>query len=269
VPILDLGLDGSWRGEGIEEDGTGTGFGRLLELFSNGEGETVVDEGTEWVLFLEFKGWVGRAAGFDIELPFTSREACVFPIELDLSIDALLASFNGFGPLDTDCVRGGRSITPNSDVLGILLRDGVALNVDGAGVDGRKVRRVGSDCVLNESLGGNGGGSVSSSSRVEGSRILADEAVLRVLLLMEDCLVQTPSADIVLCALERGEGPAPDWDLREAKEDVRERAIDESRRVSGEGESSSSLYARRHEHQGKRNPGLKRSHTYHSTPTQW
>lgn len=104
---------------------------------------------------------------------------------------------------------------------------------------------------MNESLGGSGGGSVSSSSRVDGSRILADEAVLRVLLLMEDCLVQTPSADIVLCVLERGEGPAPDCDLREATEDVREMAMDESRRVSGEGESSSSLHGRRYEYKGK------------------
>jgi hypothetical protein len=31
----------------------GTGFGRLLELFSSGEGETVVDER---VLFLKSKG---------------------------------------------------------------------------------------------------------------------------------------------------------------------------------------------------------------------
>lgn len=82
---------------------------------------------------------------------------------------------------------------------------------------------------------------MSSSSRVEGSRILADEPVLRVLLLIEDCLVRTPSVDTVLCVLERGEDPAPDCDLREANEDVRERAIDESRRVRGEGESSSSL----------------------------
>ena len=139
MPILDLGFDGSWRGEdtcGIEEDGMGTGFGRLLELFSSGEGETDVDEGTEWVLFLESKGWVGRVTGFDIELPFASREPSVPPNELDLSIDELAVSFNGFGPLDTDCVRGCRSITPNSDVLGILLNDGVALNVEEGGVDG-------------------------------------------------------------------------------------------------------------------------------------
>lgn len=64
-----------------------------------------------------------------------------------------------------------------------------------------------------------------------------------VLLLVEDCLVQAPSADIVLCVLERGEGPAPDCDFIEATEGARERAMDESRRVRGEGESSSSLYA--------------------------
>jgi len=55
-------LDGFWRGEdicGIEEDGMGTGFGRLLELFSSGEGEAVVGWGTERVLLLESKDWVG------------------------------------------------------------------------------------------------------------------------------------------------------------------------------------------------------------------
>lgn len=58
MPILDLGLDEScgsedtWR---TEEDGMGTGFGRLLELFKSGEGEVIVDEGTELVLFLDSK----------------------------------------------------------------------------------------------------------------------------------------------------------------------------------------------------------------------
>lgn len=58
MPILDFGLDGSWTGGdtcGIEEDGMGTGFGRLLEPFSDGEGETIVDEGPEWVLLLDSK----------------------------------------------------------------------------------------------------------------------------------------------------------------------------------------------------------------------
>ena len=96
-------------------------------------------------------------------------------------------------------------------------------------------------------MGGKGGGSVSSSSRVEGNRILVDEAVLRLLLLMEDCLVHIPSEDTVLCVLERGEGTTAVGDFREATEDVRERAIDESRRVRGDGESSSSLYARKRE----------------------
>ena len=109
-----------------------------MVLFSNGEGEGIVDEGTEWVLFLDAEVWVGRLAGFDIELPFTSRELGGVPRELDLSIDALLVSFNGRGPFDTGGVRGGRSITPNSDVLGILLSDGLALSVRGPGVDGRE-----------------------------------------------------------------------------------------------------------------------------------
>ncbi|KAF9646446.1 hypothetical protein BDM02DRAFT_3130398 [Thelephora ganbajun] len=143
----------------------------LLEFFKSGEGDIVVDEGTEWVLFLDFKVWVGRVPGLDTELPFASREPGEFPNELDLSIDELVANFNGLGPLDKDCVRGGLSIAPNSDVLGILLSDGLALNVRGPGVDER------------------GGGSMSSSSRGDGNRVLADEAVLRVLLLMEDCLV--------------------------------------------------------------------------------
>jgi len=180
-----------------------------------------------------------------MELLFVDREPGVFPNELDLSIDELLVSFNGLGPVDTDCVGGLRSLTPNSDVLGILLSDGMALNVRGAGVDGREGcdRRVGSDCVIGKSLGGKGGGSMSSSSRVEGNRVLVDEAELRVLLLTEDCLVQDPSADTMLRVLERGEGPVVDCDFREANEDVLESAIDERRRVSGDGESSSSLYA--------------------------
>ena len=90
------------------------------------------------------------------------------------------------------------------------------------------------------SLGGKGGGSISSSSRVEGNRVLADEVVLRLLLLREDCLGRGPSADIMVGVLERGD-PVAYCDLKEAKEDVRERAIDESRRVRGDGESSSSL----------------------------
>ena len=98
-----------------------------------------------------------------------------------------------------------------------------------------------------------------------GNRTLAAEVVLRTLLLVEDCLVQVPSADIVLCALER-EGPIADCDLSEANEDVRERAIDESRRVRGDGESSSSLYARSHEHRGETEAGTERLHTYHSIP---
>lgn len=61
---------------------------------------------------------------------------------------------------------------------------------------------------------------------------------------MEDCLVQVPSAETVLCVLDRGEGTAAGCDRIEATEDVRESAIDESRRVRGDGESSSSLYAR-------------------------
>lgn len=93
-------------------------------------------------------------------------------------------------------------------------------------------------------MGGKGGGPVSSSSRVGGNRWLVDEPVLSVLLLVEDCLVQVVSVETELCVLERGEGPAACCDRMEATEDVREIAIDESRRVSGDGESSSSLYAR-------------------------
>jgi len=117
-----------------EVEGTGTGFGRLLELFSNGEGEGIVEEGTEWVLFLDARDWVVWLTGFDIELPFTSREPGEFPRELDLNIEALLVNFNGRGPLDTGCVDG-RSITPNSDVFGIHLSDGLDLSVRGPGVD--------------------------------------------------------------------------------------------------------------------------------------
>lgn len=208
---------------------------------------------------------------FGTELPLANREPRELPNELDRSIDELLVSFNGLGPLDTDCVRGGRSIMPNSDVRGIFLSDGLVANVRGPGVDGREDwdRAVGRDRVANESLGGNGGGSISSSSRVEGNRILVDEVALMILLLTEDCLIQTPSADIMLCVLERGEGPTPDCDFKEAKEDVRESAIDESRRVRGEGESSSSLYAHRHERQSEINSGAGRSRTYHSIPVQW
>lgn len=107
-----------------------------MELFRSGEGETVAGWGTERVLFLESAGWAGRVAGFDIEL-LAGRRPGVPPDELVLSIDEPLVSLNGFGPLDTDCVRDGRSITPNSDALGIFLSDGVVLNVEGAGVDGR------------------------------------------------------------------------------------------------------------------------------------
>ena len=81
----------------------GTGFGMLLEFFSSRDGEVIVDECTEWVLFLDAKVWVEPPTGFDIELPFTSREPGKVPIELDLSIDELLTSVNGFGPPDTEC----------------------------------------------------------------------------------------------------------------------------------------------------------------------
>lgn len=271
VPILDLGRDLSWGDGGTwgKEEGAGTGFGRVLELFSREEG-VVMDEGTEWVLFLDPKVWVWGVTGVDIELPFTGRELGKFPNELDLSIDELVASFNGLGPLDMGCIMGGRSITPNSDVLGTFLSDGLAFSVRGPCVDGREGwgRRVGRDRVVDGSLGGNGGGSTSSPSCVGGNRAPGDGVVLRTLLLREDCLVQVPSADIVLCALER-EGPVAYCDLREANEDVRERAIDESRRVSGEGESSSSLYARNSQHRGEGGWTQVGSHTYRSIPTPW
>lgn len=92
-----------------------------------------------------------------------SREPGGFPIEVDLNIDELVISLSGLGPLDTDCVRGGRSITPNSDVLGVFLSDGLLFNVRGPGDEGRVEGglRTGSDRVLNESLGGSGGGSIS------------------------------------------------------------------------------------------------------------
>ena len=139
VPILDLGLDWSWRGGVTREKEEGTGFGRVLEFFTNGDGEVVVDdEGTEWVLFLDPKVWAGPVTGFDTELLCTGREPGMVPNELDLSIDELLASVNGLGPPDTDCVRGGRSTTPNSDVLGILLSEGLAFIVRGPGVEGRE-----------------------------------------------------------------------------------------------------------------------------------
>jgi len=237
-----------------------------LELFSSGEGEGIVDEGTEWVLFLDAKVWVGRLTGFDIELPFTSREPGGVPTELDLNIDALLISFNGRGPLDTGGVRGGWSITPNSDGLGTLLSDGLVLSVRGPGVEGREGcdRRTGRDRVMYGSLGGKGGGSISSSSRVEGNRVLADEVVLRLLLLIEDRPGRDPSADSMVGVLERD--PVAYCDLREANEDVREMAIDERRRVRGDGESSSSLYA------CSVSIGVgcgTRLHTYHSIPTLW
>lgn len=66
----------------------------------------VVDEGPDLVRFLESKILVGGVTGFDIELALTSRDPGEFPIELDLSIDELLISFNGLGPLDKGCVCG-------------------------------------------------------------------------------------------------------------------------------------------------------------------
>lgn len=127
------------------------------------------------------------------------------------------------------------------------------------------MRRIGRDCVTGESLGGKGGGSMSSLSRVEGNRALPEEPVLRALPLEEGCFIRVPSVDTVLWVLERA-APAACCDLREANEDVLEIAIEESRRVRGEGESSSSLYARG----CKRQVGHRgHSHTYRSTPTQW
>jgi hypothetical protein len=76
---------------------------------------------------------VGGVPAFDIELPFMSREPGELPNELDLSIDELLVSFKGLGPIDKGC---GEFITPNSDVLGVLLSDGLDLNVRGPGVVG-------------------------------------------------------------------------------------------------------------------------------------
>lgn len=108
-----------------------------MEFFKSGDGDAVVDEGTDRVRFLESKLPVGRTGGADVELPFAGREPGELPNELDLSIVELLVNFNGLGPLDKDCVRGVRSTTPNSDVLGVPLSDGFALNVRGAGVDGR------------------------------------------------------------------------------------------------------------------------------------
>lgn len=118
------------------------------------------------------------------------------------------------------------------------------------------------------SFGGKGGGSISSSSRVEGNRVLGDEAVLRLLLRREDCLGRGPSADIIVDVLERDD-PVAYCDLREANEDVRERAIDESRRVRGDGESSSSLYARSVSIEGIEVGCRTRLHTYHSIPNRW
>lgn len=118
----------------------GTGFGRLLEFFKSGEGETVANEGPDWARLLESKLPVGRTVertvGVEGEVAFTGREPGELPSELDLSIDELLVSFSGLGPLDKDCVRGGRSITPNSEAVGVPLSDDFALNVRGAGVDG-------------------------------------------------------------------------------------------------------------------------------------
>ena len=53
--------------------------------------------------------------------------------------------------------------------------------------------------------------------------------------------------------MRRGEreGPAVGCDRMEATEDVRESAVGEGRRVSGKGESSSSLYGRRCQRQGQ------------------
>ena len=271
VPILDRCLDGSRRGEdtwGIEEDGTGTGRGRLLEFFKSGDREIVADEGTRWVRFLGSKLPVGRTTGVDTVLSLTNCEPEELPKELDLSIDELVASFNGLGPLETDCARGGRSSTPNSAVFSVLLSDGLVFNVRETGVDGREDgdRRRGSECVVSIvrlSLGGNGGGSESSSSRVGGSRGLDDEPVLSVLLRVEGCLIHGKSAETVLCVLERGEGSAAGCDRIEATDEVRDSAIDESRRVRGDGESSSSLNARvnvNNEASVKERP-----HTYHST----
>lgn len=70
--------------------------------------------------------------------------------------------------------------------------------------------------------------------------MLVDELELSALLLTEECFVQVPSEDTVLCVLESGEGPAV-CDLIEATEVARDKAIDDSRRVRGDGESSSSL----------------------------
>lgn len=72
-----------------------------------------------------------------------------------------------------------------------------------------------------------------------------------------------PSDDAVLCVLdrERGEGPVAGCDRIEATEDVRESAIDESRRVRGDGESSSSLCGRKHRARVVSSGG----HTCHST----
>lgn len=67
----------------------------------------VVKEGPDLVRFLESKLPVGGVPGFDIEPPITSREPGELPIELDLSIEELVASFNGLGPPDKECVRGG------------------------------------------------------------------------------------------------------------------------------------------------------------------
>lgn len=110
------------------------GFGRLLEFFKSGDGDAVVDEGTDRVRFLESELPVGRT-GIGIEPPFAGREPRELPNELDLSIVELLVNFNGLGPLDKDCASCGRSITPNSDVLGTPLEDGFALNVRGTCVD--------------------------------------------------------------------------------------------------------------------------------------
>jgi hypothetical protein len=70
-----------------------------LEFFKSGDGDTVIDGGTDLVRFLESKLPVERTTGFDIERPLASGG---FPSEVDLSIDELVASFSGLGPPDKD-----------------------------------------------------------------------------------------------------------------------------------------------------------------------
>ena len=73
-----------------------------MEFFKSGDGETVAKEGPDLVRFLESMLPVVGVPGFDIELPFTSREPGEVPNELDLSIDELLINFSGLGPLDDE-----------------------------------------------------------------------------------------------------------------------------------------------------------------------